>query len=78
MSHAGGRPNKIKRAEVWLQEALSQGPVTAQSLQAAVQADGLSWHTVRRARTNLRLVSMLRDGASVWMTREQAQEVGLL
>lgn len=55
------RATARQEAEDWLREQLAGGPRPQEEIAAAAQRDGLSWATVRRAKSRLRVTSR-KDG----------------
>ena len=65
------RPPERREAEGWLAEALSAGPISAQQIEAASRAAGLSRITVRRAKERLGVESV-KNGYGIearWLWR---------
>lgn len=72
--HRRARAHRQGRAEEWLKELLSNGPVPQQHVENAADREEFSWRTVVRAKATLRVVSKRMGFAWFWKLPEQDQE----
>lgn len=73
----GEKPKSLSAvddASDWLLELLALGPVESERVKEAAEQEGLSWASVRRAKTDLRVIARPNGGRWHWRLTEGAQD----
>lgn len=71
-----GKISEVSRAKMWLREELSDGKRSVAELQESAKAEGISWASIRRAQTDLRIKPRkVAGGGWSWSLPDQREVV---